>query len=176
MDPGSVVGNVYEKNINLSITKYLGEYLSDYGATVYYTRDGDYDLGSPKAYYRKKSDFDNRIKRINESHADLYLSIHLNILADTEYFGPQIFYNHKYPMNEKFANYLQTYLNSLVGSDRETKKIPSSTYMYSKLTVPGVLIECGFLSNRDEQKKLITESYQREFAKYVADAIRDFSF
>lgn len=176
VDPGSVVGDVYEKDINLSITKFLGEELTKYGATVFYTRDGDYDLGSPNALYRKKSDFDGRIKRMNESHADLYLSIHLNVLQDAKYDGPQVFYNKKSELNEKIAQHIQEYLNSKLHHDREIKKIPSSTYMYSKLSVPGVLIECGFLSNVAERKKLVTESYQREFAKYLAEAIQSFNF
>lgn len=176
VDPGSVVGSIYEKDINLSITKFLGEELTKYGALVFYTRDGDYDLGSPNALYRKKSDFDGRIKKINESYADLYLSIHLNVLQDARYDGPQVFFNQKHDSNEELAKHIQTYLNQKLNHDREVKKIPFTTYMYSKLSVPGVLVECGFLSNFNERKKLITESYQREFAKYLAEAIQSFNF
>ena len=72
--------------------------------------------------------------------------------------------------------YLQKILNEKIGSNREVKPIPSSTYMYSKLKVPGVLVECGFLSNYQEKEKLITEDYQREFASYLADAIQSLNF
>lgn len=176
VDPGSVVNNVLEKDINLSISKYLGEELKKYGATVYYTRDDDYDLGSPNASYRKKSDFDGRIKRINESKANLYLSIHLNVLSNSKYYGPQVFYNNKKSESEQLATYLQEVLNKNLNSNREIKKIPSSTYMYSKLNVPGVLIECGFLSNVTERKKLITDEYQKKIAQIIALAIRDYDF
>ena len=95
LDPGTSYENIYEKDINLNISLYLKEKLESYGATVYMTRDGDYDLSTPNAIYRKKSDFDNRINLINNSKADIYLSIHLNYLSDFKYYGPQVFYNGK---------------------------------------------------------------------------------
>jgi N-acetylmuramoyl-L-alanine amidase len=176
VDPGSVVDDIYEKNINLAISKYLEGELSKYGALVFLTRDGDYDLGSPNAYYRKKSDFDQRIKKINQSKTDLYLSIHLNVLPNKKYYGPQVFYLKNDEKSQMIASHLQKILNEKIGSNREVKPIPSSTYMYSKLKVPGVLVECGFLSNYQEKEKLITEDYQREFASYLADAIQSLNF
>lgn len=176
VDPGSVVGNVYEKTINLNISRYLKEELKRYGASVYLTREGDYDLASPNSNYRKKSDFDHRIKRINRSGTDLYLSIHLNVLSDTKYSGPQVFYNSKNEHSKVLAKHLQTSLNQSLKGAREIKKIPPNTYMYSKLSVTGVLIECGFLSNYKERKLLITEEYQKKIAKSIADAILNYDF
>ncbi len=118
----------------------------------------------PNASYRKKSDFDNRIKKINESKADLYLSIHLNYLSNSSYYGPQVFYDKE---NEKLAEKIQSAMNERLKGNREIKKIPSDTYMYDKLEIKGVLIECGFLSNGQERNLLITEEYQQK----VADSI-----
>lgn len=176
VDPGSVFDDILEKNINLSISKFLQEELQRYGATVYLTRDGDYDLGSPNAMFRKKSDFDGRIKKINQSKADFYLSIHLNVLSNVKYSGPQVFYNKKVLESEQLATYLQSKMNEGLGGDREVEPIPSSTYMYSKLNKMGVLVECGFLSNASERQKLVTEEYQRKIASVLAEAIRDFRF
>lgn len=176
VDPGSVVGDILEKDINLNISKFLSEELKKIGATVYMTRDGDYDLGAPNATYRKKSDFDHRIKKINQSNTNLYLSIHLNVLADKRYSGPQVFYHKKDENGEKLAQHIQTILNEKLKSDREIKQIPSSTYMYSKLNVSGVLIECGFLSNAQEKKLLVTEEYQKKIASSIAEAIQSYSF
>ena len=139
------------------------------GATVILTRDGNYDLSTPNARWRKKSDFDNRINLINNSKANLYISIHLNYLTDTKYYGPQVFYNNE--ENKKIASSIQEILNKELKNDREIKKIPNRTYMYSKLTIPGVLIECGFLSNYSEREKLITKEYQETLAKTIALAI-----
>lgn len=169
LDPGTSSHGILEKDINLSISKYLEIELSKVGATVILIRDGDYDLSSPNAYWRKKSDFDNRIRLINESKGDLYLSIHLNYLTNTVYSGPQVFYNSE--GNKVIAETIQKYLNENTKSDRKTKKIPSNTYMYSKLHIPGVLIECGFLSNDNERNKLNQPSYQQKIASIIKDAI-----
>lgn len=173
-DPGTVSNDIYESVINLKISKYLEYYLSKNGATVILTRNGDYDLSSPNIYNRKRSDFDNRIKVINGADADLYLSIHLNYLSDSSYYGPQVFYNEKSENNKKLAGIVQDYLNKKVKSDREIKKIPSRTYMYPKLNIDGVLIECGFLSNYNEKTKLKTDKYQEELAKYITEAIIEY--
>lgn len=171
LDPGTVVGSIYEKNINLDIALKLEKKLSKLGASVVLTRSGDYDLSKPNANYRKKSDFDNRIKIINESKADYYLSIHLNYLSDSSYFGPQVFYNNKQNDNKDIATKLQDDLNKLLNSDREVKKIPTKTYMYDKLKIKGVLIECGFLSNFKERSKLQNSEYQEKLAEVIAKSL-----
>lgn len=150
-DPGTISGSTYESNINLSISKALELELVKSGATVILTRSGDFDLSTPNAKWRKKSDFDNRIKLINESKADMYLSIHLNFLNNSNYSGPQVFYNTD--QNKEIAMVISELLNKELKTDREIKKIPNKTYMYDKLNVPGVLIECGFLSNPSEKTK-----------------------
>jgi len=170
-DPGTSYGNLYEKNINLSISLFLEKELGSLGAEVILTRNGDYDLSTPNANYRKKSDFDNRIKLINESEADLYLSIHLNYLNDYSYFGPQVFYNKE---NEELAKIIQKSMNDYTKGSREIKKIPSDTYMYNKLEVPGVLIECGFLSNQKERSLLKTENYQINLAKSITLGVLEY--
>ena len=170
-DPGTVSGDIYESHINLKISKYLEYYLSKNGASVILTRNGNYDLSSPNIYNRKRNDFDNRIKLINNSNADLYLSIHLNYLSDSSYYGPQVFYNEQNENNKVIADTIQKYLNEQVKTNREIKKIPSRTYMYSKLKPDGVLIECGFLSNYNEKMKLKTNKYQEKIAQYITEAI-----
>ena len=168
LDPGTSYENIYEKDINLNISLYLKEKLESNGATVYMTRDGDYDLSTPNAIYRKKSDFDNRINLINNSKADIYLSIHLNYLSDFKYYGPQVFYNGK---NIYFANIMQDVLNKGLNSNRKIKTIPKYTYMYSKLKVNGLLIECGFLSNYEDRQKLITNEYQKKVANLISNGV-----
>ncbi len=168
MDPGSLYNDIYEKDITLSIGKYLEKYLSEMGATVIMTRTSDSDLSNGARNHRKKADFDERIKIINQKIVDMYLSIHLNYLTDTRYYGAQVFYNKN---NEELAKSIQEYLNNNTNTDREVKKIPTSTYMYDKLNTNGVLVECGFLSNATERSKLVTKEYQSKFAKILAQAI-----
>jgi len=168
-DPGTISNDTYESDINLKISKYLEIELTKMGATVILTREGNYDLSTPNAKWRKKSDFDNRINLINNSKANMYLSIHLNYLTNTKYSGAQVFYNNE--ENKKIAEAIQKELNTELKNDREIKKIPSKTYMYSKLNIPGVLIECGFLSNYHEKELLKTSEYQEKLAKIITKGI-----
>ena len=170
-DVGANIGNIYEKDINLKISLYLEKELSRLGASVILTRNDDYDLSVPNARYRKKSDFDNRIKLINESNADMYLSIHLNYLNNSLYSGPQVFYNKD---NKELAELIQKSLNKYTNENRKIKNIPQNTYMYSKLKVPGVLIECGFLSNTKERNKLTNKEYQKLISKAISEAILEY--
>ena len=170
-DPGTSYKNIYEKDINLKISLYLEEYLGSLGAEVILTRDDDYDLSSPNANYRKKSDFDNRIKLINNSNADIYVSIHLNYLNDFSYYGPQVFYIKD---NKELANIMQKALNKNLNGLRNIKKIPTNTYMYNKLNINGVLIECGFLSNTNERNKLKKSEYQKEIAKAISEGLLEY--
>lgn len=176
IDPGTIYQNIYEKDINLAIVLALKEELINMGANVILTRSGDYDLSKPNAKWRKKSDFDNRIKIINNKKNNLYISIHMNYLEDKKYFGPQVFYNQVSELNKDIALKLQTFLNSNLNTDREIKLIPNRTYMYDKLTIPGILIECGFLSNAKERNMLISTEYQKKLAKIIADGLKDIIF
>lgn len=119
MDPGSLYNDIYEKDITLSIGKYLEKYLSEMGATVIMTRTSDSDLSNGARNHRKKADFDERIKIINQKIVDMYLSIHLNYLTDTRYYGAQVFYNKN---NENLAKSIQEYLNNNTNTNREVKK------------------------------------------------------
>ena len=169
-DPGTSYGKVYEKDINLAISLYLEKELGSLGAEVILTRDDDYDLSSPNAVYRKKSDFDNRIKLINESNANLYISIHLNYLSDSRYYGPQVFYAN----DKKLAETIQNVMNYDLKGNRKVKKIPNDTYMFNKLKVNGVLIECGFLSNPNERSLLQKKNYQQKIAKSITKGIIEY--
>lgn len=168
LDVGTIYRDIYEKDINLGIALKLKEELSKEGAVVYLTRDDDYDIASPDAKRRKKSDFDNRIKYINESKADMYVSIHINYLANSKYSGGQVFFQDD---SYDLAVSIQEAFNKNLKSDREVKKMSNTYYMYRQLDIPGVLIECGFLSNKVEREKLVTESYQEEIAKTIVKGI-----
>lgn len=166
-DPGTSYKNILEKDINLSISFLLKNELIKNGFIVYMTREGDYDLSKPNAFYRKKSDFDNRIKLMKSVNSSLYLSIHLNYLYDSRYYGAQVFFDKN---NERLAQIIQKELNNDFNFNRLVKEIPN-LYMYKKLNIPGVLIECGFLSNYGERLKLINKDYQKEIVKSIVNAV-----
>ena len=170
-DSGTLYKDILEKDLNLKISLYLSKELEKQGASVILTRDGDYDLSTPNAMLRKRSDFDNRIKLINNSNGDLYLSIHLNYLGDSRYSGGQIFYDKK---NKELAQTIQDRFNSELRSRRVVKNIPKGLYMYKQLKIKGVLIECGFLSNYNERNKLITYKYQKQLAKVITKGVIEY--
>lgn len=163
VDKGTSYQNIYEKDINLSISLKLKEELESVGANIILTREGDYDLSTPNATLRKRSDFDNRIKIINESNPTLFISIHQNFYQDSLYSGAQVFYKG----DKKLAEIIQNSLNK----KRNIKAIDNSLYMFNKLNSNGILIECGFLSNANDRKKLVNEKYQREIAIKIKKSI-----
>lgn len=167
VDNGASVNNVHEKDLNLQIVYKLKETLTSAGATVLLTRKDDNDISNPNALYRKKSDFDNRIKLINNSDADLYISIHQNIYQNKKYSGPQVFYVKD---NQKLAEIIQNTLNKYLNTKRKVKTI-NNTYMYKLLKKKGILIECGFISNDNERYKLKTEEYQLKLSKIITEGI-----
>lgn len=167
-DRGTSSGNVYESDINLAIALKLEKALIQQGVDVLLTRDGDYDLSSPDVSRRKKSDFDNRIKFINESAADLYLSIHMNYLTNGKYYGGQVFYTEG---NEKLATVMQNSFKNKLKSPMDAKKLGDTIYMFKQLEKPGVLIECGFLSNANERSLLNTDEYQEKVAATIVEGL-----
>ena len=165
-DIGTSYKDIYEKDINLDISKKLKKELEDYGATVILTREDDYDLSTPNANRRKKSDFDNRIKLINDINPKLVISIHQNYYKDSKYKGTQIFYKD----NKKLAEYLQKNINK----DRQAKKISNTLYMYNKINTEVLLIECGFLSNPIDRKNLTNEKYKTKYTKDLAYNLKEY--
>ena len=166
VDPGATYKDIKESDINLNICIKLKEKLEKEGAVVYLTRYGDYDLSAIKARRRKKSDFDNRIKLINDSNADMYISIHLNAISSSTWSGAQIFYDDINKNNkiiaESFSNYLKL--------DRKVSQI-KNMYLNKNIKIPGVLIEVGFLSNYHDRMNLISSEYQDKFANQIVKAI-----
>lgn len=172
IDSGTTYKSIYEKDINLTISKKIEQYLISKGATVYLTREIDKDL-STTTVNRKRSDLSNRAYLINKSNANMYISIHLNYISNSKWQGLQIFYNDKNKENEIIATKLTSYLKEYSSNIRNPKK-ENIYYMYKKINVPGVLIELGFLSNPNDRYRLTNEEYQDKLAKNIATSIEKY--
>ena len=168
-DSGAYYSNVYEKDINLQISKKLEKALKKEGATIYQTRYGDYDLSLPNSINKKRHDLSRRSILINESNADLFISIHLNAEPTGSYKGPQVFYNSKLEENKKLASLYQEILNKDLNGNRKYKK-DNTLYLQKRLNVPGILIEAGFISNRDERYLLKQKWYQKKIVNSIVNA------
>lgn len=169
-DPGALYKDIEEADINLEISKQLVKKLEEKGAIVYIIRDGDYDLSRPNSYDIKRSDLQNRVKLINNSNIDLYLSIHLNTYSSSNWKGAQVFYDDINEKNKKLAENIQVSFKKMLNSNRKIKEI-STYYMYRHIKVPGVLLEVGFLTNPNERYLLKTENYQNKICDSIVDGV-----
>ena len=170
VDPGTVYKNIYEKDINLEICEKLQTILEEEGAIVYMTRYGDYDLSNNNTSTRKKSDLNNRAKIINASGADIYISIHLNSISSSTWSGAQVFYDDVNSKNYDFAMLMQEQLKTDLKTTREVKEI-TTMLMNRKITIPGILIEAGFLSNPNDRYLLQQADYQYKIVESIKRGI-----
>lgn len=164
-DPGKVgVTGTLEKNINLKIALHLKEMLEAQDLQVIMTRDTDKDLATTSTNL-KVSDMKERISLIQKSSADIVVSIHQNSYSSPEIYGAQCFYYTNSPEGEQLASILQ---NQIIASTNQTKireiKDNNNYYLLKHSTPPTVIVECGFLSNPEEENLLLTEEYQRKMA------------
>ncbi len=169
LDSGAIYKDILEKDINLSIVKILASKLENLGATVYLTRYGDYDLSSIGASSRKRSDLYNRAKIINESDADLYLSIHLNSTTSSTWSGAQVFYDDVVEENQRLA----TIMKEALKTKREVAEI-ETMYFNKRVKKPGILIEVGFLSNSHDRYLLQKDSYQEEISDKIIEGLKQY--
>jgi N-acetylmuramoyl-L-alanine amidase len=173
-DGGAVGGSTLEKDISLSITLLVRDYLQEQGALVLLTREEDVDLADEdtSGYSRRKAeDLKKRVKLINDSEADLFLSIHLNAIPSARWSGAQTFYYGRFIENEHVAKYIQDELRrNLENTERVAKPI-GGVYLLKNTEKPGALVEVGFLSNPQEEKLLSTEQYQAKVAASIYNGI-----
>lgn len=169
-DSGAISNNIYEKDINLSLSKKLAQILAEKGAIVLITRDDDNDLASPNTSNRKRSDLTNRAILINKSKADIYLSIHMNSSTNSSWRGLQIFYNSNNPNNLNLATIINDTIKQKITTVREIKQ-ENDYYMYKQIKKTGILIEAGFLSNPDDLYLLKQDSYQTKLANIITEGV-----
>lgn len=168
-DSGTYYGKIYEKNINLEISKVLEEELTKNGAIVYMTRTRDIDLSSIYDSAKKRGDLYRRLLKIKETKSDLYISIHINWYQNPSMKGAEVLYNSINENNEKLAKSIMKEFKTDLGSTRTVKT--TDLYMYRNTTTPGVLVECGYLSNPTERTLLQQEDYQKKLAKSITNGI-----
>lgn len=170
IDPGAIYKEVKESEINLQISKQLKEELETYGATVYLTRIGDYDLSENNARNHKRNDLTARARIINESMCDMYISIHLNSDQSPTWNGTQIFYTTKNEQNKKIAEIMQKQFRQKLKSKREEKQM-KNMYLFEKIERPGVLVEAGFISNPNDRYLLKQKNYQKKLAIIIRESV-----
>ena len=154
--------------------------LEEAGSTVILTRsdeNGIYEEESNTLREKKVSDIKNRVKIGNESSADIFVSIHLNKIPQQQYWGWQTFFKNGNEESKKLAESLQNGLNQTIQKEnkRESLKI-NNIYIVDHVEIPIAIVECGFLSNEEEEKLLQTEEYQNKLAWGIYVGIMDYFY
>ena len=172
VDVGAISNTFYEKDMNLILVNKLAQELTGRGAMVFLTRDGDYDLSNTNIN-RKRNDLYSRVRLINKSGCDMYVSIHMNASPSSRWQGIQVFYSNILKENKNIAMVITNNLKDNMKNVRDFKK-ENGYYMYSKIKVPGVLIEAGFISNANDNYKIRQNKYQNILIKNIADGIEEY--
>ncbi|MDO6658371.1 N-acetylmuramoyl-L-alanine amidase CwlD [Anaerobacillus sp. 1_MG-2023] len=173
-DGGAVGDNVVEKDIALTISLKLRDYLQEAGALVIMTRETDTDLaadGTKGLSNRKAEDLIKRVELINEGSNDLFVSIHLNAIPSSKWSGAQTFYNPVNDESQAISRFIQAEIKRNLENTNRLAKNMDSVYLLREAEIPGALVEVGFLSNPTERELLNTETYQNKVAASIYQGI-----
>ena len=170
-DPGRTgSAGADEKELNMAVTDKVAGYLEKGGAKVILTRSADEALGNGK-----KADMAERKRIINESGGDILVSIHQNAFPSAKAKGAQVFYHADSEKGKYLAECLQENLRNRVdGSNQRQAKENTSYYILRTTKMPAVIVECGFLSNSEEEKLLNDRDYQQKLAWAIYCGILDY--
>ena len=168
-DGGAVsITGINEADLNLKIALKLQNLLEQSGTTVILTRSDDssiYEIDKKTLSQKKVSDIKNRVKIGNESEADIFISIHMNKIPQVQYSGWQTFYNIKNKNSKTLSESIQNSLNENIHKENHRlAKAIDNVYIVKNVEIPLALVECGFLSNKDELSLLIQDDYQNKLA------------
>lgn len=165
---------ILEKDISLSISLLLRDYLQQSGALVLMSRETDTDLADTSTKgvrNRKVQDLKKRAQLINETDSDLFISLHLNAIPSPRWSGAQTFYNRTDEKNERLARFIQDEIrNNLENTNRLAKPI-GNVYLLKQAKKTGALVEVGFLSNPEEANLLTKNTYQQKVAASIYQGI-----
>ena len=167
-----------EAESNLKIALKLQNLLEQSGSTVILTRSDEnaiYDLDKNTLREKKISDIHNRVMIGNESSADIFVSIHLNKIPQSQYSGWQTFYKQGNEQGQKLAVSIQKSLGDAI--DKENNRVAKTidnVYIIKHIEIPTAIVECGFLSNPEEEKQLLDDEYQNRLAWGIYNGILNY--
>ena len=169
-----------EAETNLKIALKVQALLEQSGATVILTRSDEnaiYDIDSKTLKQKKVSDIHNRVKIGNESSADIFVSIHLNKIPQQQYYGWQTFFQEGNEKSINLAKSIQSNLNESI--QKENKRVAmkiDNIYIMKHIEIPATIVECGFLSNPEEEQLLLDDEYQNRLAWGIYNGIIDYFY
>ena len=178
-DPGATgVNGVYEKDLNLQIALEMGRVFEDKGYTVVYTRTDDRLLYTEEENIhgiRKISDLKNRCKVGDKYPEALFISVHMNSFGSSKYSGLQVYYTENNDDSRLLADAIQNKVAEDIQKDNKRVIKPGKNmYILENISNTAVLIECGFLTNEAECKKLSQKEYQKELSFSIVCGIIEY--
>ncbi|MCX7614176.1 MAG: N-acetylmuramoyl-L-alanine amidase [Clostridiales bacterium] len=174
MDGGATgISGLLEKDCTLTISKKLDLFMSFLGVPTVMTRTEDLSLdhqGGATIRKNKVSDLKARLRLAEETENAVFVSIHLNKFPQSQYRGAQVFYGPNNQNSELLAKSLQKCLITAIadGNTSIHKKATDDVYLMKKATCPAVTVECGFVSNPEEEVLLKDDGYQKKMVLAIA--------
>lgn len=168
---------VWEKVINLDVALQVEKSLTAQGAAVIMTRREDADLCTedrPAALTKKRQDMLARVEMAVSAQVDMVLSIHMNEYRARGESGPQVFYRQGSDAGRLLAGCMQEALIQRL-KPRKERAAMAGDYFILQLDVPSVLVECGFISNAEEERLLLSDDYQARLGEAVAAGVMSYA-
>jgi N-acetylmuramoyl-L-alanine amidase len=163
------VSGSFEDEINLNISRFLKEELEISGVKVIMTRNDENAVAGTK-----DEDMAMRRKIIEESESDIVISVHSNSHTDPSVSGPLVLYMPGSKKGERLARMIQEQLNIGLRPSRENSERAEDLYILRSGMQPSVLVECGYLSNAEEEAKLVRKDYQQKTARHILEGVLRF--
>lgn len=174
-DPGSIgyKTKVKESDLNLKLAKMLKQKLESAGINIVMTRTDDKAMLEGKGKKWKKEDMKLRKELIKSVRPNMVISIHQNSYTNHRLRGSQVFYDNNSEISKQIADFIQSEFKTNL--DKSIKATSPGDYFMLKCTyAPSVLIECGFLSNEEDEKLLLTDEYQAKIIDCIYKGIIKF--
>ena len=171
IDGGAVsCSGVSESHFNLAVSLRLNDLMKILGIDTKMIRSADISVHTEGKTIaaQKVSDLRNRVNAVRNTKNAVLISIHQNHFPDKRYYGAQVFYN-GFDQSKRFAKELQTrFINTLNPSSNRKAKAADAIFLLKNINCPGILVECGFLSNPQEEALLKDPEYQKRLCSVIA--------
>lgn len=177
---GGAVGNalgLLEKDVNLEISKILYNLFKLTDIPVIMTRTEDVLLSAEgESVGKKTADLKGRVDIAQNAENPVFVSIHQNMFSLGKYKGLQVYYSKNNPDSQALAQIIQNKTAEFLQKDnkRQTKPAGRNIFVMHNLDCPAVLVECGFLSNYEEEKLLNTPQYRKKLAFVIFSCVMDY--
>lgn len=167
IDGGASAHAAVEKELTLAIAQRLVAVLEAHGAKVVLTRVDDSDYYT-RGKGGKRNDLLTRVSYLNQSGADVFVSIHCNAIRGAKNKGAQVFYNPRQPQNQALAQSVQDRLRDFPPGNKRKIQQDLQILLLNECSIPGVLIETGYITNPEEARLLQDSAYQQNLAEQIA--------